>query len=113
MATLCLHCDAALTAKDLRDGWCDSCGKKLPSSLNVNPRPTAPRTASRAADGEPIPVGWIVLAVLLVVALAYLGTTAYLAGDGGLAPLLKVALRAAAVLLVAVPLIAFRAARAR
>jgi hypothetical protein len=113
MATLCLHCDAALTAKDLRDGWCDSCGKRLPSSLIAKPRPAAPRPVARPADGEPIAVGWIVLAVFLVVALAYLGTTAYLAGDGGLAPLLKVALRAAVVLLVAVPLIAFRAARAR
>jgi len=30
-APVCLHCDAALTNQELSGGWCDSCGKRLPS----------------------------------------------------------------------------------
>ena len=30
---LCIHCNAALTARDLADGWCDSCGKRLPTAI--------------------------------------------------------------------------------
>ena len=29
-ATLCPHCDVALTQREWSEGWCDACGKKLP-----------------------------------------------------------------------------------
>ena len=42
MATMtdahCVHCDAALAERELSEGWCDSCGKRLPGGA----RPTAP-----------------------------------------------------------------------
>src|SRR5689334_16315767 len=31
--TTCPFCDAILGAKEMGEGWCDSCGKKLPSAL--------------------------------------------------------------------------------
>jgi hypothetical protein len=37
---LCVHCNAALTARDLADGWCDSCGKRLPTGTRPAARPT-------------------------------------------------------------------------
>jgi len=33
--TPCLHCNAILTPKDIADGWCDSCGKRVPTSLGA------------------------------------------------------------------------------
>jgi hypothetical protein len=31
--TPCLHCNAILTPKDIADGWCDACGKRVPISI--------------------------------------------------------------------------------
>lgn len=41
---LCVHCDATLTPRDRAEGWCDSCGKRLPSDL---------RTKAVARTGAP------------------------------------------------------------
>ena len=46
----CLHCDAALGARELSEGWCDSCGKRLPTG--GRPKPQAiPAVESPAATG--------------------------------------------------------------
>jgi len=29
----CLHCSVILPPHEISDGWCDSCGKRLPTSL--------------------------------------------------------------------------------
>ena len=29
----CLHCSAEVSEKEIADGWCDTCGKKVPFSL--------------------------------------------------------------------------------
>src|SRR5881392_2889026 len=39
----CPNCGAALGPTDLSDGWCDTCGKKLPSGLTVQRPPTTRR----------------------------------------------------------------------
>ncbi len=31
----CLNCNAKLTLKEMAEGWCDSCGKRLPDSYVV------------------------------------------------------------------------------
>jgi hypothetical protein len=112
MATLCLHCDATLTPKDLRDGWCDSCGKKVPPSQAAEARRAAPRELAKPADDEPMSVGAILLAVALVVVLTYFGTMAYL-GDRGSMALLKIGVKAMVIVLIAVPVALFRMLRAR
>jgi hypothetical protein len=42
----CFHCDAGVGEKEIADGWCDSCGKRVPLSfaeaLRKN-RPTPPQ----------------------------------------------------------------------
>ena len=29
----CLHCSANVFVSEIKDGWCDSCGKKVPYSI--------------------------------------------------------------------------------
>jgi len=29
----CLHCGAPVTAREIKEGWCDTCGKKIPYSI--------------------------------------------------------------------------------
>src|SRR5262245_30842950 len=114
MTTLCLHCDTSLTTKDLTDGWCDSCGKKLPSSLTKEARRCkVAHVAQAATDDEPMAVWKLVLAVLLVLAFTYLATTAILGDRGSLAVFLKIGIRVAVVALVAVPVLLIRALRGR
>jgi hypothetical protein len=72
--TLCIHCDAVLTPRDLSDGWCDSCGKRLPGG----PRRAAaatPETAPAAPSGG----GWKWAVVLGGIAFAALGAAAAIA----------------------------------
>ncbi|MGL4551056.1 MAG: hypothetical protein ACRC33_07705, partial [Gemmataceae bacterium] len=59
----CPHCDSRLTGPERRDGWCESCGKRLPSFA---------RAAPRAAAAE-LPAGPSAWAVAGGVALALLG----------------------------------------
>jgi hypothetical protein len=73
---LCIHCDAALTPRDLADGWCDSCGKRLPTT--IRPKSTAPAPAPTARSGG---AGKWVLA-LGGVAVALLGAAAAFAVAG-------------------------------
>ncbi len=66
----CLHCNALLTSKDIADGWCDACGKRVPLSL-------ASCSKSKTAIVAPVDVdipenhgtprwAWVVTAVVLV-----------------------------------------------
>lgn len=32
----CLHCAAVLPSNDLAEGWCNACGKRLPSSIQAS-----------------------------------------------------------------------------
>src|SRR5260370_41968345 len=52
MPPLCPHCDRPRRPEDIADGWCDSCGKRLPSHL---PSAGAIRPASRPVTVEPPP----------------------------------------------------------
>jgi uncharacterized RDD family membrane protein YckC len=45
-APTCPACNAHLSATDLKDGWCDACGKKLPGSLVAGLKPGAGYWAS-------------------------------------------------------------------
>jgi len=49
--TTCVHCNAALTPSDLSTGWCDSCGKRLPSVPRAAKKPAA-ASAAPAAGGK-------------------------------------------------------------
>ncbi|MBY0228726.1 MAG: hypothetical protein K2W96_05545 [Gemmataceae bacterium] len=50
--TLCPHCDARLAPAEARDGWCETCGKKLPSAA-------VPRRDSRdAREAKPAVNSW-------------------------------------------------------
>jgi len=59
--TLCPACDAALTAREAREGWCDSCGKRPPSA----PLPRA-RGRGEAGSGVGAFVFWVLTALLLL-----------------------------------------------
>jgi len=48
---LCPHCDCPLRPEDLADGWCDACGKRLPSRLAAG----TIRPASRPLPVKPPP----------------------------------------------------------
>ena len=30
----CLHCSTQVSIGEIKDGWCDSCGKKIPYSIH-------------------------------------------------------------------------------
>ena len=46
----CLYCDMILSRTEREEGWCDSCGKRLPDSVLLRPmrRPDAMRTEPAA-----------------------------------------------------------------
>ena len=67
---LCIHCNAALTARDLADGWCDSCGKRLPSGTRpaAAPAPATAATPPGASRKWALVLGGITCALLSVAA---------------------------------------------
>jgi hypothetical protein len=69
---LCIHCNVALTARDLTEGWCDACGKRLPTSS----RPRAASAPAAAAPATPARGGHRWLLALGGVAIAALGAAA-------------------------------------
>ena len=66
----CLHCNATVTTREIKDGWCDSCGKKVPDSIQYEARKTKVVPALDNYD-EPKPrSGWgLLTSSLAVVAL--------------------------------------------
>jgi hypothetical protein len=62
----CPHCHAGLSLAEVTEGWCESCGKQLPPSLQQ----AAPVLASRARRQEALRkqwsfVGWMMAGVVL------------------------------------------------
>jgi len=47
-ANACPNCNAALSPNERRDGWCDSCGKKLPGAISTER--TSPSRSSSSSD---------------------------------------------------------------
>jgi len=52
-AAKCLYCDMILSRTEQEEGWCDSCGKRLPASAVQ--RPTSRPAAFRAEPAAPAP----------------------------------------------------------
>jgi hypothetical protein len=82
--TCCPSCDARLSAAELNDGWCESCGKKVPAWLAargadhperaVEARPASPAPAGeKMTTGQKVLVGLFCLAVLALIGGALLG----------------------------------------
>jgi hypothetical protein len=67
---VCVHCDAELTPRDQSEGWCDSCGKRLPGGLRPPAATGSETPATPAAGGGkwPLMVGAAVVALLGVAA---------------------------------------------
>jgi hypothetical protein len=113
MPTTCLHCDAALSRRELADGWCDGCGKKLPSSFayesnrETREKPAAPPSKSA------ISAGTMVLAGVMTIALLYFLATALLGDPGSAAFFVKLGLRVAVFAAIAVPVALIRMAVTR
>lgn len=66
----CLHCDALPTLKEMTDGWCDSCGKRLHDACLAEAkrqREAATATAPTAATTRSRPrLLWGAAAILLL-----------------------------------------------
>ena len=83
----CLYCDMLLTRTEREEGWCESCGKRLPaSSRSRSAAPSAPRAAAPAASSPGSKVGmfFAVFALALVFGLFSTGVGLILTnGKGG------------------------------
>lgn len=113
MPTTCLHCDAALTRRELTDGWCDSCGKKLPSRFGYETNREAGGKPAAPPASNAISAGSYLVAGVMGLALLYLLATA-LMGDGRSAAFfVKLGLRVAVFAALAVPVALIRAAFTR
>ena len=49
----CLHCDAVLPKREIEDGWCDSCGKRLPLSIRGTSMKMTPAPKRASDDSAP------------------------------------------------------------
>ena len=67
---LCVHCDAELTPRDRAEGWCDSCGKRLPSGLRakMTVRTAAPVSQPGGSMKWVLALGGVAVALLGAVA---------------------------------------------
>ena len=74
--TLCIHCNAALSPRDLSEGWCDSCGKRLPRSARPAAAAIPEAPAARTGGGRK----WML--ALGGIAFALLGAAAAFAAAG-------------------------------
>jgi hypothetical protein len=70
----CFHCDAVPTLKEMGDGWCDSCGKRLPDACAAEAKrhreAAAAAPVARARSRSPLLWGVAVLAVAAMAAVA-------------------------------------------
>ena len=108
MSTCCIHCDAVLNAQDRNEGWCDSCGKKLPAGKQRTwKRPLQVATAPPAP--EPGLPWYLSLAVGVILLVAGFFAFTILGGErAGTAFLAKVGAKVAIVLVIAVVVVVFR-----
>ena len=60
MSVLCPFCSAPLPPNDLAEGWCDSCGKRLPSTMvpNAAGHFVGSSPGSRSAPAAPLRLVW-------------------------------------------------------
>jgi hypothetical protein len=79
----CYACDATVSESEIRDGWCDACGKRLPASFQeaLSRRKSTPAPVSvDIPDSPPVTlrrrlvVGSIILGVLGSLALLFVLT---------------------------------------
>jgi hypothetical protein len=86
MATItdarCVHCSSVLSDRDLSEGWCDSCGKRLPGGGRPAPAAKLP-VAVTPPEGEGGRRGllWGLVAVALIGAGAAAAFAAAAAGS--------------------------------
>ena len=63
---VCPHCDARPSEREIAEGWCDSCGKRLPSWVAVSSsRSAAPTTSQAPTDSGSRFLVWAVSAVVV------------------------------------------------
>jgi hypothetical protein len=76
-----MHCDMVLTRREREEGWCDSCGKKLPVSTKrgVSPRAETPA----AAPVQPARKRGFFMTFLLLLPCMAVGAAVALAITGG------------------------------
>jgi hypothetical protein len=43
----CLHCGSTLPEREITDGWCDSCGKRLPTWFGAELKRNSPSAPPR------------------------------------------------------------------
>lgn len=68
--TTCLHCNAALTSHETSEGWCDSCGKRLPASAT----PAPARAVAKPPEPQPVAgTDWLLWGTLSAVMLGVAG----------------------------------------
>jgi hypothetical protein len=61
----CPHCNARPNESEIADGWCDTCGKRLPSWVASGSRPATAATGSAPAASRPRFLPWAVTAVVI------------------------------------------------
>lgn len=72
----CLHCDATVSMREIQDGWCDSCGKKVPDSIQCETRKAKAVPAvdnydePKPRSGRRLLVSSVVIGTLLVILVA-------------------------------------------
>jgi hypothetical protein len=72
----CLHCDAALAARELSEGWCDSCGKRLPGVPRPASKPGVAAASQPSAGGSRAMLWGAIAFVSLFVAAAIAAASA-------------------------------------
>ncbi|OAI40488.1 hypothetical protein AYO40_00715 [Planctomycetaceae bacterium SCGC AG-212-D15] len=66
----CLHCDANVSTREILDGWCDNCGKKIPPSMQAGLRTQSVVTPPVANESVELNSRHILLAVAVFVVAA-------------------------------------------
>lgn len=59
----CIHCGESLTPSDLSDGWCDNCGKKLPTIKKPEQKITIPPVAMPTVWPVILTIGTLLVAM--------------------------------------------------
>jgi hypothetical protein len=64
----CIHCDSVLSPTDISTGWCDSCGKRIPTSATpAAKKPATPQAVAASASGKGLAwAGWGLMALVVL-----------------------------------------------